>query len=202
MKILAMFTTTVLRFRRGASMTLQIRTIINRSLFDALVIWCVLFFLGEYSIYHMSAGTVYVFAPRGWGILTDAVIHIFLFTGFFIVYTLPALMVRPLLGWALRSLMFGLLVVFLAFMQFTKVVAVVETPDHKTIFYAHYPIAPRVYDRPPNAAYKRNNIVANLSFYTGQIDDLVTYPVYNCDQRGNEDLERFVKHLTILERRQ
>lgn len=196
-----MIASTVLESLRGrASTTSPLRAHVTGALVDAVVIWCVVFLLGEYTIYHATAGTLYVFAPRGWGVLEDAAVHIFLLTGFFLFYTLPSLLARPWLGWMLRVLMFGLLVVSLAFMQFVKVVAVVETPDHKTVFYAHYPIQPRVYDQPPNAVYRRNGIVAQLSFFTAQVDDLVTYPVYRWDERGNAGLERFASHVNIMER--
>jgi hypothetical protein len=165
---------------------------------DALLIWLVLGGLAYHTVGHLPAGETYIFAPRGVGLVIDSAIHIGLFTGFFVLYTLPAFMVRRWLGWVLRILMFGIFVVFLTYMGLTKIIAIVETPDHKTIFYPHFPLAPRVFDRAPNAEMRRNNVVVSLSFLTGKPEDLMVYPVYRQDASGQADIERLRRHINIV----
>src|SRR4051794_38311754 len=94
----------------------KVRRFVVSAFLDALLIWLALHALAFYTLHHLATGETYIFAPRGMGLFIDAAIHIGLFTGFFVLYTLPAFMVRRWLGWILRVLMFGIFGVFLTYM--------------------------------------------------------------------------------------
>lgn len=174
------------------------RRFIISAFVDAAILWLAILALELYTLHHLAAGERFVFAPRGIGLAIDAFDHVALFTGMFVIYTLPSFWVRPWLGWTFRALMFGLFVIFLTFMILTKIIAIIETPDHKMVFYRYRPFPPRAYDPPPNAELHRTTAITSISFITGVPDDLVVYPVSRFDTAGQGDIERLRKHIHIV----
>ncbi|HVT82685.1 MAG TPA: hypothetical protein VHM90_18740 [Phycisphaerae bacterium] len=190
------FTTAILHTARDRQQ--KVRRFVFAAFVDALLTWLALHALAFYTLRHLATGETYTFTPRGIGLLIDAAIHIGALTVFFLFYTLPSFWVRRWLGWILRALMFGLFGVFLTFMVLIKVIAIVETPDHKIIFYRPFPLPARMYDSPPNAECRRTSAVVSISFLTGVADDLVLYPVYLQDAAGQAEIERLKRRINIV----
>ena len=195
-------TTTLTFLPPPLSVGRKLRRHVLTAFLDALLTWLTVQALAAYTLHHLHPGNTYIFSPRGPGLLCDALIQIVLFTAFFLLYTLPAFLARPWLGWILRVLMFGLFGLYLTFMTLTKIIAVVETPEHKIIFYPHYPFAPRVYDAPPNAEYHHNAFIEQLNFLTGQPEDLMLYPVFPGDSAGRADLDRLRHRVLVVKERE
>jgi hypothetical protein len=146
-----------------------------------------------------GAGELLDVSPGVVGVLLDLAIVVGTLTAFHILYTLPALMVRKWLGATLKFLMYGLFVIFLGWMHFTKFVALRIEPDGKVTVIRPWPQEPATL--PPAIAFVLDTgSVRALVFQTGSPEGVSSVAIFHRDREGTARLQAAAKRLGAIER--
>ena len=168
----------------------------KRDLWLAVAIFLYFEIASWLAIHHRPAGEAFILTPHAWAAFFDFLASVVVMTLFYILYTIPAFIVRPSLGCMLRLLMFLLFVAFLTFQQGSNAIAVVRT-ESEFVFIRPFPFASQTVRRTgvPPVSLNDTGVVRALTLRGLQQGDIACKPVWHGDTRTNQILDELVASL-------
>jgi len=173
---------------------------LRQILFEAVTIpvWLygLLMLTSSWTVMHLPAGKTFVLEPRGMGRLYDIWAGLFMFVGFGVIYTLPAMAVRRSLSRLLRLIAFGMFVGSMMLIHYENDVAVVQTTTGY-VFVRCIPFGSEAksFAEIPIAHVEKTKSVTRVHIGDDPHARHVLKPVYHVDKQTTEVLAKLLDAL-------